>query len=143
MEDLKKFFETHTRKFEEETCSLSEEKADPVAQSMAIDFGDLFPKHMQNFETLIARFTQGKNLPHELIPLAKTLLSIRPTSTAVERSFSLTGHIVSPRRTRMDVELIDCLLIVNRFYTLKSINEKKIIDLREVYPLIILIVGFF
>ena len=46
----------------------------------------------------------------------EALIAVKPTSTDVERSLSLSGYILAPRRRRISEELLDSIFIVNRFY---------------------------
>ena len=42
--------------------------------------------------------------------------SIRGTSTDIERIFFFCGNSVSPRRTRLNKNLFESIIIVNKFY---------------------------
>ena len=48
--------------------------------------------------------------------IIKSMMSIKPTSTDVERTFSLSGYIVAPRRRKMRNDLLDAIVVINKFY---------------------------
>ena len=48
----------------------------------------------------------------------QSIAAISPTSTDVERSFSLSGYIMQPRRQRMNEDLLNAIVIISKFYKL-------------------------
>ena len=46
----------------------------------------------------------------QLADLAKKYLSVQASSAAVERMFSIAGHIFNPKRRRLSVEYFDTLV---------------------------------
>ena len=83
---------------------------------MAINLDDE-PTINFNLEAAISEFlATGRLGPFKR--LVENLLAVKPTSTDVERAFSLAGLIMSPNRLRMLADLVDAIMVTNRFYKL-------------------------
>lgn len=96
----------------------------PVApiDSTDIDLDSLAKKskHCEAESILLElqEFQKTFKLPPGLLKLAKSLKSIKPTSTDVERTFSVCGLVLSKSRSRMGSELLSAIIIVKNFYIL-------------------------
>ena len=55
-------------------------------------------------------------ISENLRSMLKGLMTVAPTSTSAERTFSTRGQIILPIRTLMSPELLDSLLISKYFY---------------------------
>lgn len=86
------------------------------SQDVDLDAKPMKKPKRSTFEQSIRHF----DLEFEYTSLMKSfvagLVSIRPTSTEVERVFSIAGFILSDRRTRMSSELFDAIILLNKFY---------------------------
>lgn len=67
------------------------------------------------FETDLTNFIAHGNIS-PFTKFIEDLMAIKPTSTDVERSFSLSGYILAPRRRRISDDLLDAIFVINRFY---------------------------
>ena len=67
----------------------------------------------------IQEFCETKSIKKLLAPI-KSLSQIKSTSTDVERTFSLAGYVVAPRRATMKDDLLDCIIVTNKFYKSQS-----------------------
>ena len=97
-----------------------------VEQSMQIDLRSNDEGSIRNdtdFPALIQNFLSTRHLSPELTRFAECLMCVPATSTENERSFSLTGQIVSPRRSKMGSDLLGDILFINKFYS-TCFNEK-------------------
>lgn len=52
--------------------------------------------------------------------IKNALLTIRPTSTENERNFSIAGHIVSKKRTRLSDKSINALCFLKYYFSKNS-----------------------
>ena len=88
---------------------------DPISASMSIyfDCGNLTDttKNIQSF-----LITTDPRLFKDIIV---QMMAVKPTSTDVERSFSLSGLILAPRRRKLNEETLDDIVVLNRFYKSK------------------------
>ena len=97
------------------------ESQDALTDSMNINLDEPTSKQsdaIASFIDMINDFRRSKMLIFPLRNMAKSLLAIRPTSTEVERAFSTCSIVMAPRRSRMKVDLLDSILIINKFYSL-------------------------
>ncbi len=79
---------------------------------------------IDNNMNLISYWNLNKSLYPNLARIAKRVLAIPATNTAVERLFSHSGSTVTNRRTRLDADKINNLLFIKR-------NMRT---LKEIYP---------
>lgn len=61
-------------------------------------------------------FEGSGKLTDNLQKLQSALSTIQPTSTQNERNFSIFGHFVSKRRTRLSDKSIDCLCVLKSHF---------------------------
>lgn len=93
---------------------------DALVESMNIDLDEPISKRtmaIASFADLMRDLKRNKILTFSFKNMAKALLAIRPTSTEVERSFSTCSLTMAPRRSNMKVELLEAILITNKFYS--------------------------
>ena len=58
-----------------------------------------------------------------LAKIAKQFLEIPASSAAVERMFSISGHILSCKRTKMSIRLF-CLLVFLKYVLIQNIKSR-------------------
>ena len=65
-------------------------------------------------------------------PLIKAIYCVQPTSAAVERAFSVAGHIYNKKRMRLGSERLDKLIFLNKFISFLEHDifrsEKEVVD---------------
>lgn len=88
---------------------------DPIKNSLTINLDDNDFFHRGSFEQIIKSFRETGNLG-KLKSFVKSLLSIKPTSTDTERSFSIAGIVISSRRRKIKQDLLNAILIIKSFY---------------------------
>ena len=104
---------------EEEVTINSPKPAKSAKFMTAVDPDELNIKGTgSSIEYSIDRFIDHGELTGTMKQFIKILQCIRPTSTSSERTFSLAGHIISPRRTRLLVENASRYIILNRFFNM-------------------------
>ena len=89
---------------------------DPIILSKSLTLSKK-PK-ISKLEITIFDMDQYKRgvISENLRSMLKGLMTVAPTSTSAERTFSTCGQIISPIRTLMSPELLDSLLILKYFY---------------------------
>lgn len=86
-----------------------------INSTMNFDLRNSGVSSKSSFDQNFTNFIDSGNVS-QFKDYIEALISIKPTSTDVERSFSLIGYIMAPRRHRISDELLDAICIVNRFY---------------------------
>ena len=90
--------------------------ASSVPNTMDVDLDQFAAKRSkQSIDHELEEFERSKTMGECLMKLAKVLLAIKPTSTDVERTFSICGQIVSRLRNKMKCDLLNAL-VVGRYY---------------------------
>ena len=87
---------------------------------MNVNIDEPIPKKKMLDDTNFQSALQTFEITGEYTPLirnfVKSLISIKPTSTEVERTFSGAGWILNDRRCSMNIELLNAIIVVNKFY---------------------------
>lgn len=95
-------------------------------------FSDLLDSYeaiqrIHNKNDILKFWAENKSLHPEMYVLASILLSIPPSQSTVERSFSVLGYIYNCRRTRLSPELLEAMLHINLNRELvDAINERDL-----------------
>lgn len=105
--------------FEQEENDV-EEVDDAIDASMNIDLSSKKkrPKKGLTFAEMIRSYEATGELPTRLQEFAEALMTIRPTSTETERTFSLAKLILAPLRNRMKIDMASDIVVLNRFYAI-------------------------
>ena len=93
---------------------INENQSDPVKKSMTINLDDQ-TEFAPDFDLSYQLFIESGYFGSFKF-MIQQIMAIKPTSTDVERTFSISGHILAPRRRKMGEDLIDAIIILNRFY---------------------------
>ena len=85
---------------------------DPMLDTMDVDLTQFTAKKSKaTIDYELDRFLETKELGDCLMELAKILLAVKPTSTDVERTFSICGIIVNKLRNKMKGDLLNALVV--------------------------------
>jgi hypothetical protein len=84
---------------------------------------------LQEGEDLLQFWMQQRENYPQLFELAKNILIIPASNTSVERMFSVSGAIVTEKRTRLTIEKIDKMMFLNKnlryLKSLHASNQKE------------------
>ena len=111
------FEEFNLKNLDENTNEEPASKRSAIDLSLNIDLDEQLTSNKTNsFNSFIRNFEISKTLCSNLKQFCYNLLSVKPTSTDNERTFSLANIILVPRRLRLKIELVNDIIIINKFY---------------------------
>ena len=66
-------------------------------------------------------FNTTSTMTPNLKEFARKILSISPTNTSCERTFSTCGQIVCPLRSNISESLLNAIIVIKNYYLMKNV----------------------
>ena len=87
-----------------------------IIDTMDVDLAEFTKKTVRfSIDFEIEEFADSKKMGENLLRLAKVLLSIKPTSTDVERTFSTCGQVATKQRNRISTDLLNAIIVIKYY----------------------------